>query len=102
MSESVRYITNEQGERVGVLLNLADYQRIENSLTLDPDCLPGLSTDELEALATCKLSIAEQTRLDHLLEKNTDSQLNPEELLELDQLLNQVDHLTYQCREAAP
>ncbi len=94
MSESVRYITNDQGERVGVLLDLAAYQRIENSLALDTECLLGLSQEELQALANCKLSISEQTRLDALLAKNSDSHLQPNEALELDELLSEVDHLT--------
>jgi hypothetical protein len=94
MSESIRYITNDQGERVGVLLDLAAYQRIENALTLDTECLSGLSQEELQALANCKLSIAEQTRLDDLLTRNAESHLAPDETLELDHLLSEVDHLT--------
>jgi len=51
MSEQVRYITNEQGERVGVLLDLDVYNRLANPLTLDEECLIGLNSDELQALA---------------------------------------------------
>lgn len=29
MSEPVRYVTNEQGERVGVLLDLETYNRLQ-------------------------------------------------------------------------
>ena len=32
MAESVRYITNERGERIGVLLDLDVYQRLANPL----------------------------------------------------------------------
>jgi phosphopantothenoylcysteine synthetase/decarboxylase len=35
MSEHVRYITNEQGERVGVLLDMEAYQKLANFLALD-------------------------------------------------------------------
>ena len=39
MSEQVRYVTNEQGERVGVLLDLEAYNRLANPLLLDEECL---------------------------------------------------------------
>jgi len=39
MSEQVHYITNEQGERVGVLLDLDAYNRLANPLALDEECL---------------------------------------------------------------
>jgi hypothetical protein len=35
MSEQVHYITNEQGERVNVLLDLEVYNRLANPLALD-------------------------------------------------------------------
>jgi hypothetical protein len=41
MSEQVRYLTNEQGERVGVLLDLDAYNRLANPLALDEECLIG-------------------------------------------------------------
>ncbi|BDA67244.1 hypothetical protein RIVM261_026970 [Rivularia sp. IAM M-261] len=55
MPESVRYITNESGERVGVVLDLDVYQRLANPLALDADCLVGLSVDELRALANSRI-----------------------------------------------
>jgi hypothetical protein len=94
MSESMRYITNEQGDRVGVLLDLETYQRLVTPLPLDEDCLVGLSQPELQALASCKLSPSEQARLDDLLSRNSESALSPDETLELEQLLEEVDHLT--------
>ena len=94
MSEQVRYITNEQGERVGVLLNLEVYERMVSPLALDADCLVGLSVDELQALASCKLSPAEQVRLDDLLSRNAESRLAVNELAELDRQLASSDHLT--------
>jgi phosphopantothenoylcysteine synthetase/decarboxylase len=62
MSESVRYITNEQGQRVGVLLDLEIYNRLANLSVLDPDSLTGLSFDELNALADSVLAPTAQAR----------------------------------------
>jgi hypothetical protein len=94
MPESVRYITNEGGERVGVLLDLDVYQRLANTEALDVDCLVGLSIDELRALANCKLSTVDQAHLDNLLARNADSQLSDVEVTELDRLLAEGDYLT--------
>ncbi|MBD2621516.1 hypothetical protein H6G48_07440 [Microcystis flos-aquae FACHB-1344] len=47
MSKPVEYLTNEQGERVGVLLDWNTYSRFANSLGLDEDCLIGLSAEML-------------------------------------------------------
>lgn len=94
MSDSVRYVTNEQGERVGVLLDLETYLRLTNLPTLDTELLTGLSQAELQALAESKLAPAAQTRLDDLLARNAETQLSPEETAELDHLLEQVDQLT--------
>ncbi len=93
MPESVRYITNERGERIGVLLDLDVYQRLANPLALDADCLVGLSVDELQTLANCKLSTVEQVHLDDLLARNAESQLSSMEIAELDRLLIEADHL---------
>ncbi|MBE9210695.1 hypothetical protein IQ244_30175 [Nostoc sp. LEGE 06077] len=35
MSDSVQYVTNQDGERVGVLLDLATYQQLTNSSLAD-------------------------------------------------------------------
>ncbi|MBD2311280.1 hypothetical protein H6G20_06365 [Desertifilum sp. FACHB-1129] len=94
MSEQVRYITNEQGERVGVLLELEAYNRLANPLALDDECLIGLSRDELQALADSKLALAAQNQLNDLLVRNTESQLSVDEIANLDYLLAQVDQLT--------
>lgn len=93
MPESVRYIINERGERVGVLLDLDVYQRLANPLALDADCLVGLSVNELRALANCKLSTVEQAHLDDLLARNAESQLSLKEVSELDRLLAEADYL---------
>ena len=94
MSEQVRYITNEEGERVGVLLDLAAYHRLANPLAMAEECLIGLSQDELQALADSMLAPAAQNQLDDMLIQNAESQLSPDEITNLDYLLAQVDQLT--------
>lgn len=94
MSEQVRYVTNEQGERVGVLLDLEAYNRRANPLALDDQCLIGLSRDELQALADSMLAPAAQNQLNDLLVQNAESQLSTDEIANLDRLLAQVDQLT--------
>lgn len=94
MSKPVQYVTNEQGERVGVLLDWNTYSRLANSLELDEECLVGLSVDELKALASCKLAVSDQTRLDDLVSRNAASLLCTDEVAELDDLLAKADQLT--------
>lgn len=86
MSDSVQYIINETGERVGVV-----YVQLSSSLTSDPECLVGLDLDQLQALASCKLA---QKRLDDLVTRNAQSLLSGDELAELDELLAKADQLT--------
>jgi hypothetical protein len=92
MSESVQYITNAQGEKVGVLLNLETYQQLTN-LSLDSELLIGLSIDELQALEESSLFPKAQTQLQELLIKNSQNQLLKVETETLDKLLAQVDQL---------
>jgi hypothetical protein len=92
MSESVQYITNAQGEKVGVLLNLETYQQLTN-LSLDSELLIGLSIDELQALAESSLFPKTQMQLQELLIKNSENQLSKVEAETLDKLLAQVDQL---------
>lgn len=87
MSQPLQYLTNEQGERVGVLLDWNTYARLTNPLGLDEQCLVGLSIDELTAQASCKLAAAEQTHLNDLVSRNTESLLSTDEIAELDDLL---------------
>jgi hypothetical protein len=98
MSEPVRYITDEQGKRVGVVLDLERYPYLASPLALDADCLVGMSADELQALANCRLTSGEQARLNDLLERNSDppltGALSEDELVELDRLLAEGEHLT--------
>lgn len=94
MASSVRYITNEQGERIGVLLDLDEYHQLTRLSATDPELLQGLSEEELQALAQSSLAQADQSRMDDLLARNADSQLSKTEQAELDRLLADVDHLT--------
>ena len=94
MTEQIRYITDEHGDRVGVLLDLALYQRLRQDSAPDPELLEDLTQAELTALAQGLLAPAAQQQLGDLLARNTDNQLSPEELTELDQLLEQIDQLT--------
>ena len=47
----VQYVTNEQGQRTGVLLDVAVYQQLVGQNAADSDLLTGMSQEELEALA---------------------------------------------------
>src|SRR5262245_29721671 len=93
MSEPLGYITNEQGERVGVLLDVEEYRRLVSPMVTDSDLLVGLSQAELQALAQSALAPVDQARLDDLLARHAETQLPPEELAELDRFLEQIDHL---------
>jgi len=56
MSNALQYITNEQGERVSVVLDMREYQRLTHRRTVDTDLIIGLSQSELQALAFCALA----------------------------------------------
>ncbi|MBN3874399.1 hypothetical protein [Nostoc sp. JL33] len=92
MSDSVQYVTNAQGEKVGVLLDLETYQQLTN-LSVDSELLIGLNLDELQALAESSLSPKAQIQLQELLIKNSENHLSNEETETLDRLLAQVDQL---------
>ncbi|MEH2074707.1 MAG: hypothetical protein V7K57_09990 [Nostoc sp.] len=92
MSDSVQYVTNAQGDKVGVLLDLETYQQLTN-LSLDSELLIGLSLDELQALAESSLFTREQIQLQELLIKNSENNLSNEETETLDRLLAQIDQL---------
>lgn len=93
MSESVRYITNQQGERVGVVLDLETYAQLTNLSSSDTELLIGLSLDELQALANTRLASIAQVQLDQLLTQNAENQLSASETTTLDHLLAQIDQL---------
>jgi PHD/YefM family antitoxin component YafN of YafNO toxin-antitoxin module len=94
MTEPLRYVTNEDGQPVAVLLDLDEYRRLQNQPAPDPDLLTGLSSAELQALSESTLAPAQQDRLNELLARNNQQQLSAEETAELDRLLDQVDQLT--------
>ncbi len=58
------------------------------------ELLTELSIDELEALADSLLAPSAQARLDDLLASKREQPLTPDELVEMDRLLQQVDQLT--------
>jgi len=93
MAEKLQYITNEQGEPVGVVLDLGEYHRLIDQSAVDPELLVNMSQAELQALAESKLAPAAQARLDDLLARHHETQLSDEEIAELDRLLEQVDQL---------
>ena len=92
MTVDVRYVTNESGERVGVLLDVATYQQLA-AVHNDPELLMGLSHDELVALAESALSPAAQNQLTDLLHHNTTGNITTEAIAALEHLLVQVDYL---------
>jgi len=94
MLEQVRYITNEGGQRVGVLLDLETYDRLIHPLLLDGECLVGLSKPELEALAESQLAPSDRDRWDDLLGRNADGRLSASEIEALDRFLERIDQLT--------
>jgi PHD/YefM family antitoxin component YafN of YafNO toxin-antitoxin module len=94
MTEPLRYVTNEDGQPVAVLLDLDEYRRLQNQPAPDPDLLTGLSSAELQALSESILAPAQQDRLNELLARNNQQQLSAEETAELDRLLDQADQLT--------
>lgn len=93
MSDAIRYITDDTGTQIGVLLDLDAYRQLSNPLLSDRKCLVNLSRDELLALAHCKISLPEQARLDCLLTRNAEAKLSEDEITELDKILAESDHL---------
>lgn len=63
-------------------------------MSSNAELLVGLSHDELEALADSMLAPSAQSRLDDLLERNSENRLGADEQVELDRLLARVDQLT--------
>ncbi|AGY58045.1 hypothetical protein [Gloeobacter kilaueensis] len=95
MSDPVRYVTNQEGERVGVLLDLESYRHLQNQQQSrrDSEELQGLSDEELRALTMAWLAPDAQAQLDNLLARNAEGDLPPEETTRLDELLARVDQL---------
>ena len=91
--EPIRYLVEESGRRVGVVLSLEDYKELCAAQPHDPELLVGLSDAELETLADGILVPRLQDRLSHLLQLNREGGLGTEEEQELDRLLEQVDQM---------
>ncbi|MFQ5595850.1 MAG: hypothetical protein ACE5HA_17020 [Anaerolineae bacterium] len=89
----VRYLVEEDGRRVGVVLEWDDYQDLRDALEADPDLLLGLNEAELQALAEGMLSSPFKERLDELLERNREEGMSPREERELDHLLEYIDSM---------
>jgi len=92
MINQVQYVTDEDGKRVGVLLDVQSYQQMLVGVD-DPDLLPGLSRDELVALAETKLTSGDQDRLEYLLAANKSQTISEAETEELDAILERIDYL---------
>ena len=87
-----RFVTNVQGERVGVILDLPTYEQML-AAQADPDLLQGLSDLELAALAESALTPGGQRELQRLQDKQEATALSGDEAEHLDRLIEQVDHL---------
>lgn len=96
MSDQPKYIVDEQGKQISVVLNIEHYQHLRTQIAAktDQELLMGMSEAELQALAESVLAPSSQTRLNQLLEVNAENQLSENENSELDNLLAQVDQLT--------
>lgn len=93
MNGQIQYVTDSEGNQIGVLLDIDLYHRLVSSGQEDPELLTDLSEQELQALAESQLGPARQSRLDELLARHREASLSEEEIAELDHLLAQVDYL---------
>jgi hypothetical protein len=73
----VQYLTNEQGQRTAVLLDVNEYRRLVGEKSIDPELLLDLSQSELEALANSRLAPDAQERLDTLLNEQKTTSAEP-------------------------
>ena len=91
-----RFVTNAQGERVGVLLDLETYEQMltgKDKLEDDPEVLAGVSEVELTALAESELAPSAQRQVQSLTEKSSEQTLSADEAEHLERLLEQIDYL---------
>jgi hypothetical protein len=93
----MQYITDETGDRVGVVLDWATYQRllgrVPPELSRDPELLVGLSEGELSVLAKVSLALEVQAELSQLLRHQDRDGLSAVERVRLDEILEEVDRL---------
>ena len=90
---AIEYLTRPDGQRTGVVLRWEDYQTLHAYMPTDPDVLMNLSEPELQALAEGMLSSPYQQRLGELLRRNRAGTISSAEDVELDRLLEHVDHM---------
>jgi hypothetical protein len=94
---AMQYITDETGDRVGVVLDWATYQRllgrVPPELSRDPELLVGLSEGELSVLAKVSLALEVQAELSQLLRRQDRDGLLAVERVRLDEILEEVDRL---------
>jgi hypothetical protein len=64
-----RFLTNDQGEPVEVVLDFDTYKKLLGSPTQDPKLLRDLSQEQLEALAASKLTTDTQAQLRSLIQR---------------------------------
>jgi hypothetical protein len=88
-----RFLTNDQGQRTEVVLDITTYERLLRSQSSDPKVLRDFSREQLEALAKSTLTTKEEDRLHGLIEKKKAGALTREEEMQLRGLLEQVDQL---------
>jgi hypothetical protein len=88
-----RFLTNEQGQAVEVVLDVSTYERLLRSQSQDPKLLRDLSREQLEALAKGTLTTTDESKLHDLVEKKKAGVLTYAEVGQLQALLEQVDQL---------
>jgi hypothetical protein len=88
-----RFITDPNGKRTEVILDLESYQTFLQSQMLGENLLVGVSETELRALAKGKLATDEQEWLSSLIQREKAGEFSPEETQELDTILGDLDQL---------
>jgi hypothetical protein len=101
VSPKIQYIVDDSGQRTAVVIQWKDYQDMQARLRSDPDLLVGLTEFELRALAESMLSPGRQNRLDDLLQRNCEENLDNAERDELDQILADIDSMNILKARAA-
>jgi hypothetical protein len=91
--QNPQFLTNEEGQRVGVVLDMATYEALIQSQLKDTSFLRDLSKEQLEALASSQLTSNAQEDLYKLIEKKKERELSLEEAKQLDNFLKQIDQL---------
>ncbi len=89
-SKEIARVAQNQSEMPELEIDL-QFHHIRS--TSDPDLLMGLSHGELLALSEGMLTPVTQAHLDDLLFRNNQGALTPDEIDELDQVLQRIDHL---------